>query len=152
MDQDRFAAFTVALARDGTGRRLTRRVVGVGVVSLLAALGLSTTEPVPAAAKKGGRRRRRCKPQPSGARCETDRDCCTKKTLRLCDVPQNAGNSDTVCCGGDGAPCGGVDDNGDAQPPLCCVGQAGVRAFVCSQNDETNPGVPGTCLPAPTDL
>jgi hypothetical protein len=87
----------------------------------------------------------------AGAFCETDKQCCPDKTKRICDVPENASNSDTKCCGGAGAVCGGVNDDGDQQAPFCCVGQAGVRSFVCSENDPNNPGVQGTCHPAPSE-
>ena len=85
---------------------------------------------------------------PSGARCQNDGQCDSGQQ-QICEVPHNASNSDTHCCGGAGAVCGGVNSNGDAIGPFCCVGEAGVRSFVCSQNDETNPNVPGTCIPVP---
>jgi hypothetical protein len=85
---------------------------------------------------------------PSGARCQNDGQC-NSGQQQICEVPHNASNSDTHCCGGAGAVCGGVNSNGDAIGPFCCVGEAGVRSFVCSQNDETNPNVPGTCIPVP---
>jgi hypothetical protein len=84
----------------------------------------------------------------AGAFCDTDKQCCPDKTKRICDVPENASNSDTKCCGAAGAVCGGVNDDGDQQAPFCCVGQAGVRSFVCSASDPNNPGVQGTCIPA----
>ena len=85
---------------------------------------------------------------PSGARCQNDGQC-NSGQQQICEVPHNASNSDTHCCGGAGAVCGGVNSNGDAIGPFCCVGEAGVRSFICSQNDETNPNVPGTCIPVP---
>ena len=88
---------------------------------------------------------------PSGARCQSDGQCDAQQQ-QICEVPQNASNSDTHCCGAAGAVCGGVNEDGDAQGPFCCIGEAGVRAFICSQNDANTPNVPGTCIPAPPDL
>ncbi len=85
---------------------------------------------------------------PAGSPCESDTQCRSKL---ICEVPQNASNSDTECCGATGATCGGVNDDGDFLEPYCCIGAAGVRAFVCSASDPSNPFVPGTCLPAPPD-
>lgn len=96
---------------------------------------------------KGGKGNTRC--LKSGDLCESDRQCCG--TNQICEVPTNASNSDTRCCGASGAVCGGVNEDGDAQPPFCCIGEAGRRSFVCSENDPENPGVRGTCLPAPDD-
>ncbi|MBL8128909.1 MAG: hypothetical protein JNM64_14825, partial [Chloroflexia bacterium] len=87
----------------------------------------------------------------AGESCSFDDQCCSKTTNRICDVPHGASNSDKACCGGQGAICGGVDDNGDAIGPFCCVGEAGVRSFVCSQNDPQSPFVKGTCIPAPEE-
>ena len=87
---------------------------------------------------------------PSGALCQSDSQCDAQQK-QICEVPQNASNSDTHCCGAAGAVCGGVNEDGDAIGPLCCIGEAGVRAFVCSQSDPNTPNVPGTCIPAPAD-
>jgi hypothetical protein len=88
---------------------------------------------------------------PSGALCQNDAQCATPTNHQICEVPKNASNSDTKCCGATGAVCGGVNEDGDAQPPFCCIGEAGVRAFRCSESDLTNPNVPGTCIPLPTE-
>lgn len=96
---------------------------------------------------KGGKGNARC--LKTGDLCASDGQCCG--TNQICEVPTNASNSDTRCCGASGAVCGGVNEDGDAQPPFCCIGEAGRRAFVCSENDPENPGVRGTCLPAPDD-
>ena len=98
---------------------------------------------------KGGKNNERC--FKAGDSCSFDDQCCTKTTNRICDVPHGASNSDKECCGGQGAVCGGVNDDGDALGPFCCVGSAGVRSFVCSQNDPNTPFVQGTCLPAPEE-
>jgi hypothetical protein len=87
---------------------------------------------------------------PSGALCQSDSQC-NAQQHQICEVPQNASNSDHRCCGAQGAVCGGVNEDGDFIGPLCCIGEAGVRSFVCSQSDPNNPFVPGTCIPAPQD-
>ena len=87
---------------------------------------------------------------PSGALCQSDSQCDAGQQ-QICEVPQNASNSDRRCCGASGAVCGGVNDDGDFIGPLCCIGEAGVRAFVCSQSNPNTPFVQGTCIPAPAD-
>ena len=132
----------VQLATSGMSRRglvksaLVPAVAGLGVASLL---GMEES-----AAKK--KKKKRCKK--AGAACKSDKQCCTSKTKRICDVPHNASNSDTACCGGQGAVCGGVNADGDQQPPFCCVGEAGERAFECSASDPAQPGVKGVCQPS----
>ncbi len=88
---------------------------------------------------------------PSGALCQSDTQCNAQQN-QICEVPQNASNSDHRCCGAQGAVCGGVNEDGDFIGPLCCIGEAGVRSFVCSQSDPNTPFVPGTCIPAPDDI
>ena len=88
---------------------------------------------------------------PSGALCQSDSQCNFSQDHQICEVPQNASNSDHRCCGAQGAVCGGVNEDGDFIGPLCCIGEAGVRAFVCSQSDPNHPFVQGTCIPAPSD-
>src|SRR3954469_9452175 len=89
---------------------------------------------------------------PSGALCQSDSQCNFQQDHQICDVPQNASNSDHRCCGAQGAVWGGVNEDGDAIGPLCCVGEAGVRAFRCSESDETPPFVQGTCIPVDPDI
>ncbi len=88
---------------------------------------------------------------PSGALCQSDSQCNFQQDHQICEVPQNASNSDHRCCGASGAVCGGVNDDGDFIGPLCCIGEAGVRSFVCSESDPNNPFVQGTCIPAPNE-
>jgi hypothetical protein len=108
----------------GASRRDLLRSVGataLGALGLAALLGADDAE-----AKKGGRkrRRRRCKPKPAGSACQTDKDCCTKKTKRVCGVPFGGGEDDPkVCCGVEGTSC--------EFPSDCCDG------FFC--------GLEGTC-------
>ena len=87
---------------------------------------------------------------PSGALCQRDSQCNAQQN-QICEVPHGASNSDTRCCGAQGAICGGVNEEGDALGPFCCIGEAGVRSYVCSQRDPATPFVPGTCIPAPAD-
>jgi hypothetical protein len=142
MDSLRFDALTRLVSVERSRRGLLVGAMASSVVGMAALIpGLSQD----ADAKK---KKRRCKK--SGSICGSDKECCTKSKL-ICDVPQGAGNSDTECCGGNGATCGGVDEEGNARPPFCCVGEGGVREFVCSENDENNPNVEGSCIPAPQE-
>ncbi len=142
MDESRFDALTRMAGRDRSRRTLLGAALASAVAGVAAfAPGLS----LDSAAKKK-KKKKRCKKD--GAACKSDKQCCTSKTKRICDVPHNAGNGDTACCGGQGAVCGGVNADGDQQPPFCCVGEAGERAFECSASDPTQPGVKGVCQPS----
>ncbi len=162
MDRQHFDALTATFAQSQSRRR-TFRLLGAALLSA-SGLGLRATES-PARRKKkrrggggsgtgtgggnqdgtgggsGGK-------LPAGSPCESDTQC---RRRLICEVPQNASNSDTECCGASGATCGGVNDDGDFLEPYCCIGEAGVRSFVCSERDPSNPFVQGTCLPAPPD-
>jgi hypothetical protein len=151
MDTTTFDTLSRSVATSLTRRSALRGLVA-GAAGLVAGGVLLGAEDTAARRKKGkggkgGKGNARC--LKSGDLCESDRQCCG--TNQICDVPTNASNSDTRCCGASGAVCGGVNEDGDAQPPFCCIGEAGRRAFVCSENDPENPGVRGTCLPAPDD-
>jgi hypothetical protein len=141
MDGSAFDRLVRHIGEDGSRRDLLKSAIAASVAGLGVASVLSTED---AEAKKGGRkrRRRRCKPKPAGSPCVTDKDCCTKKTHRICAVALNASNSDLTCCGGQGAPCGGDDSNLDDLPPICCTG------FKCS-TDEQGTSTPGTCQQIP---
>jgi hypothetical protein len=110
MDSSAFDTLTRLI---GTSRRDLLRAAGV---SALGALGLAAVLDDEAEAKKGGRkrRRRRCKPKPAGSACQTDKDCCIKKTKRECGVLTDEEGAPTVCCGVAGTSCGTSDD--------CCFG------------------------------
>lgn len=153
MDSQRFDRIASTFAQIQT-RRSAIRLFGAAAagalgVSLLAADDTDARRRRGKGKGKGkGKGNKRC--LKSGKLCETDKQCCGNNLI--CDVPQNASNSDTECCGGSGATCGGVNDDGDFLEPYCCIGEAGVRSFVCSESDPSNPNVRGTCLPAPDDL
>jgi hypothetical protein len=149
METERFDQITSTLAQTRS-RRSALRLIGAAAFG---AVGMSAL-----IADDGEARRRKKKGKGgsvrclrSGSLCETDEQCCTQNGL-ICEVPQNASNSDTECCGASGAVCGGVNDDGDFLEPYCCIGEAGVRAFVCSESDPNNPNVRGTCIPAPDEL
>ena len=152
MDTQRFDHIATTLA-SSQSRRGVLQIIGatalsIGGISVLA-VGDGEARRKKRKNKKGngsGKNNDRCF-QP-GDSCSFDDQCCTKTTNRICDVPHGASNSDKECCGGQGAVCGGVNDDGDAIGPFCCVGSAGVRSFVCSQDDIENPFVQGTCVPA----
>lgn len=155
MDTQRFDQITTTLVSIHN-RRGILHIIGATALSI-GGLGVLTVDEGDARRKKrknknknkgnGGKKNDRC--FKAGDSCSFDDQCCTKTTNRICDVPHGASNSDKECCGGQGAVCGGVNDDGDALGPFCCVGSAGVRSFVCSQNDPNDPNVPGTCIPAP---
>jgi hypothetical protein len=149
MESKHFDSITSTFAQIQS-RRGTFRLLGAAVLSA-GGLGILLSEDGEARRKKGkgkGKGKGRC--LKSGKSCKNDKQCCSKDNL-ICDVPQNASNSDTECCGEQGATCGGVNDDGDFLEPYCCIGEAGERSFICSQNDPGNPNVRGTCIPAPDD-
>ena len=151
MDTTTFDTLSRSVATSLTRRSALRGLVASAAAAVAGGMLLGS-EDVSAKRRggkggKGGKGNERC--LKSGDLCETDTQCCG--TNQICEVPTNASNSDTRCCGASGAVCGGVNEDGDAQPPFCCIGEAGRRSFVCSENDPENPGVRGTCLPAPDD-
>lgn len=96
------------------GNGLTRRATVRGLVAGAAATVAGGTALQAVSAKKD-----RC--LKAGAFCNSSKQCCPKETNRKCRVQRNAGNSDTTCCGVEGAECGGKDGNGDDKKPFCCV-------------------------------
>ena len=156
MDTQRFDHIATTLA-EGHSRRGVLQIIGATAFAI-GGIGALAVDDGEARRKKKNKKRKnkgkggkndRC--FKAGDSCSFDDQCCPNTTNRICDVPHGASNSDTECCGGEGAVCGGVNDDGDAIGPFCCVGSAGVRSFVCSQNDANNPGVKGTCIPAPEE-
>lgn len=138
MDAKTFVDDTArALATGLDRRRVLQRLAAGSAVLAIGSQGLV------ADAKK----RRRCKPKKAGALCQRTSECCPKKTKRICKQPLDSGNSDKVCCGGEGAKCGGANEDGDNLKPKCCMG------FVCNRDfdpDDPNPpfppNTPGNCV------
>lgn len=150
MDTQRFDHIATTLA-SSRNRRGVLQIIGAAAFSIGGLAVLAVDEGDARRKKrrnkkkgKGGKNDRCFK---AGDSCSFDDQCCPKTTNRICDVPHGASNSDKECCGGEGAVCGGVNEDGDAIGPFCCVGEAGVRSFVCSQDDIENPFVQGTCVP-----
>src|SRR4051812_12202800 len=100
--------------------------------------------------KKGRNQQQQGQFLPTGELCQNDGQCNFQQDKQICEVPQNASNSDHRCCGAQGAVCGGVNDGGDPMAPFCCTGEGGAPSFVCSESDPTRPNVQGTCIPAPS--
>src|SRR4029078_1126321 len=134
-------------------RRETLRGLFAGAVAVTGGGALLLSENASAKRRKKGKSSTGQTRQflPSGALCQSDSQCNFQQDHQICEVPQNASNSDHRCCGAQGAVCGGVNEDGDFIGPLCCIGEAGVRAFVCSQSDPNHPFVQGTCIPAPNE-
>lgn len=147
VQNQRFDQIATTVARSHN-RRGVMALLGAAALSASGVAFLATDDSEARRKKgKGGKGNSRC--LKSGDLCETDKQCCGSG--QICEVPQNASNSDHRCCGGQGAVCGGVNDDGDFQPPFCCIGEAGVRSFVCSAIDPAEAGTRGTCIPAPPD-
>ena len=148
MDTTTLDTLSRSVATSLTRRSALRHLVAGAAAAVAGGVLLSSDDTAARRKKgKGGKGNERC--LKTGDLCETDGQCCG--TNQICEVPTNASNSDTRCCGASGAVCGGVNEDGDAQPPFCCIGEAGRRSFVCSENDPENRGVRGTSLPAPDD-
>ena len=146
MDSTTFDAIARTFGSTST-RRTAVRGLFAGAVALV---GGATMLEAEAKRRKKGPKGTSGSFLPSGALCQSDNQC-NFREQQICEVPQNASNSDHRCCGAQGAVCGGVNEDGDFIGPLCCIGEAGVRAFVCSESDPTRPFVQGTCLPAPQE-
>jgi hypothetical protein len=150
MDSTTFDSIARTFGSTST-RRTAVRGLFAGAVALVG--GASVLEADAKRRKKGkkGTTGRTGQFLPTGALCQSDNQC-NPNDRQICEVPQNASNSDHRCCGASGAVCGGVNADGDFIGPLCCIGEAGVRSFVCSASDPTRPFVQGTCIPAPADI
>jgi hypothetical protein len=151
MDSQRFDKIASTVAQVQT-RRSAFRVFGAAAAGALGISILATDDSDARRRRKGKKRKGKGKGRclKSGELCQNDNQCCGNN--QICEVPQNASNSDTECCGAQGATCGGVNEDGDFLEPYCCIGEAGVRSFVCSESDPSNPFVRGTCLPAPEEI
>ncbi len=115
MDGTRFDTVARRLASGMNRREVLRGLVAGAVAALSGGAALGA-----ASAQEDDLARRRCKR--AGAPCTSNRQCCPKKTNRICAVQRNAGNSDETCCGAEGARCGGKNQIGDDLKPYCCVG------------------------------
>jgi hypothetical protein len=152
MDNTKFD--TVArLFGSGMTRREALRGLFAGAAVATAGGALLRSEDASAKRRKKGKKGRTQTGSflPSGALCQSDSQCNFQQDHQICEVPQNASNSDHRCCGAQGAVCGGVNEDGDFIGPLCCIGEAGVRSFVCSESDPNRPFVQGTCIPNPSE-
>ena len=146
MDHRQFDRLAAALTQAPTRRSILRRL-GLAAAAPLGIAVLGIADDAAHGKKRRKNKKKRC--LRSGALCAADKQCCGGGLI--CEVPQNASNSDTRCCGGQGATCGGVNEEGDFLEPFCCVGEAGERSFVCSANDPNNPRVRGACIPNPKE-
>jgi hypothetical protein len=92
MDADRFDGFTSRIASGMDRRRALLRIVA-------GAAGFFAFEPNIEAKKR--RRKKRCKPRRLQAVCQSNKQCCTKKTGRVC-APNARGGAcnldNNVCC------------------------------------------------------
>jgi len=136
----RFDVVAKRLAAGLTRRDAVRGWLAAAAAATVGGVGLEA---------EARRKPRRCKPKKAGALCKSSRECCPKKTKRICKQPLDSGNSDKVCCGGQGATCGGANEDGDNLAPKCCMG------FRCSTDydpDDPNPPFPpntkGKCVRA----
>ena len=144
MDSKHFDRIATTLSDTQTRRGLLRLLGSAA----LGAAGVS----ILGSEETGARRRKRRKsetgsggggPLPAGAFCKNDQQCAPEKTNRICEVAVNASNSDRTCCGGQGATCGGYNEDFDAQAPYCCVG------YEC----QVGPGkTKGVCQKLPDDV
>ena len=115
MEATKFDAVARRLA-SGLSRREAVRGLAAGAVAAVAgAIGLEEAS----AAK------RRC--LKAGQQCNSNRQCCPKKTGRICDQPNPPSGSE-VCCSPKGEPCGGENANGPVKPQCC-------QNFTCSSKN-----------------
>jgi hypothetical protein len=141
MDGSSFDRLVRLTAEDASRRgvlksALASAALGLGAISLL---GVSDAD-----AKK--KKKKRCKK--AGKACKNNKQCCPGKTKRFCDVAQDDSGGNEVCCGREGAKCGGEDELGNAIAPKCCIGEAGeTPQFACSSQTAT----PGTCQLVPDE-
>ena len=124
MDTTKFD--TVArLFGSGMTRREALRGLVAGAAAVTAGGVLLQAEDV--SAKRRRRKKNKKKNQntgqsqglPPGTRCQNSNQCTSDY---ICEVPVNGSNSDTYCCGAQGAGCGAKDENDDDTAPYCCVG------------------------------
>lgn len=142
MDIERFDRIAATLAGSQSRRGLLRFA---GAAALAVASGGVVLE---GASARRGKPQRCLRP---GKACRSNKECCSDKTNYICAVQRNAGNSDKTCSGGEGAVCGGGNEDGDDIKPFCATG------FVCSTNrldpDDPNfePNKRGVCERVPDE-
>lgn len=108
---------TLDLVTRRIGAARTRRAaIAAALAAAAGGIGLPLLRGGDAEAKK--KKKKRC--LKSGKPCKSKKQCCSKQKL-LCDVPVNGSNSDTFCCGGQGATCGPKNADEDDTKPFCCV-------------------------------
>lgn len=122
---------TVDATTKALGSAASRRSVlrGLAAGFFAAAGGAAVLQNADARKSKGSERCLR-----PGTFCSSNKQCCPDTTGYVCAVAANASNSDTTCCGGEGAVCGGANRDGDAVGPVCCA------RFRCSTGDPDAPG------------
>jgi hypothetical protein len=139
MDGETFDAIARIFGGGLTRRRALR---SVAVAAAIASAGTLASVALDGAAVEARKKKDKKRCLKSGKRCTSKKQCCTKTGL-ICEVPTGGSNSDTYCCGGVGATCGGANEDGDAVGPNCCA------KFRCSTGDPDARGfVPfqkGTC-------
>ena len=54
----------------------------------------------------------------AGQLCNSNAECCTRRTGRICDQPNPPSGSE-VCCSPLGEPCGGENRDGPVKPQCC---------------------------------
>ena len=123
MDATKFDAVTRRLA-SGLSRREVLRGLMAGAIAAVG--GAATLEGAAARCKR------------AGELCTRTRQCCRDKGKLLCRQPQNASNSDLVCCSPEGETCGGERADGSLAEPRCCLG------LKCSSRNRQ----PGKCRKA----
>lgn len=122
MDGLRFDALTRLIGTTRSRRDTVRSAIGAGVFGL-GGLALLNTTGAEAGNKGKRKRKKKKKNQPcldAGVSCTNSAQCCPDTTKRTCEVSNQEGASERICCGGIGAVCGALDNLGNPQPPFCC--------------------------------
>jgi hypothetical protein len=120
VDGLRFDTLIRLVQEASTRRGALTAALAAGAASAVAGAGLvlSGSE---AEAKKKKKKKKKCPvcaPLLSGAPCQTNLQCCTNETNRLCAIASTATTNTRTCCGGVGATCATTAD--------CCLD------FTCS--------------------
>jgi hypothetical protein len=117
MDHSTFDRLAWAISAMGTRRGAMRSLAAAGIATAGLASLLDASE---LEAKKGGRKRRkrRCKSKGAQAACQTNKECCKKKTRYICGTSHGSGTN--TCCGSPGATCNG--GTLDCCTDSCCIG------------------------------